>query len=166
MIIDLKKIFVNDNSSLPLEYSLDMSDLEYMGYYPLKKPVVLKGTVSNKASLVRLEASISYEYDAPCDRCGSEALRGHSVKLDKSLAVRTESEESDTILVIPDMKLDLEELIYSEVVVNLPMKHLCKEDCKGICSKCGKNLNEGECGCPKKEIDPRLSALAALLNEE
>ena len=129
MIIDLKKIFVNDNSSLPLEYSLDMSDLEYMGYYPLKKPVVLKGTVSNKASLVRLEASISYEYDAPCDRCGSEALREHSVKLDKSLAVRTESEESDTILVIPDMKLDLEELIYSEVVVNLPMKHLCKEDC-------------------------------------
>lgn len=166
MIIDLKKIFVNENSSLPLEYSLDMSNLEYMGCYPLKKPVVLSGVVSNKASLVRLEASISYEYDAPCDRCGIDAKQNLKVSLDKSLAVRTESEESDTILVIPDMKLDLEELIYSEVVVNLPMKHLCREDCKGICFRCGKNLNEGECGCSKKEIDPRLSALAALLNDE
>ncbi len=166
MIIDLKKIFVNDNSSLPIEYSLDMSDVEYMGSFPLKKPVVLKGVVSNKASLVRLEASISYEYDALCDRCGIDAKQNLRVLLDKSLAVRTESEESDTILVIPDMKLNLEELVYSEVIVNLPMKHLCREDCKGICFKCGKNLNEGKCDCNDKEIDPRLSALAALLNEE
>ena len=63
------------------------------------------------------------------------------------------------------MKLDLDELVYSEVVVSVPMKHLCKEDCKGICEKCGKNLNEGECGGPKREIDPRLSALADLLKD-
>ena len=62
------------------------------------------------------------------------------------------------------MKLDLNELVYSEVIVSLPMKHLCKDDCKGICVKCGKNLNEGRCDCPEKEIDPRLSALAELLN--
>lgn len=166
MIIDLKKIFVNDNSSLPIEYSLDMSAVEYSGCYPLKKPVKLSGTVSNKASLIRLEASVIFEYDAPCDRCGNQTLREHSVTLDKSLAIATESEESDTILVVPDMKLDLDELIYSEVIVNLPMKHLCREDCKGICSKCGKNLNDGKCDCPEKEIDPRFSALAALLNNE
>ncbi len=166
MIIDLKHIFVNDNSSQPLEYSLDMSDLEYMGEYPLKKPVKLKGKIFNKASLVRLEASVVFEYEAPCDRCGTNTRREHTVTLDKSLAVSIEAEESDTILITPDMKLNLDELVYSEVVVSLPMKHLCDEECKGICFKCGKNLNEGECNCVKKEIDPRLAVLAELLKDQ
>lgn len=164
MIIDLKKIFVNDNSSLPIEYTLDLSNVEYSGQFPLKKPVSISGTVSNQASLVRLEAEISYEFEADCDRCGKLTVHKHTVKVNKSLAVSIEGEDSDTILLVPDMKLDVDELLYAEVIVSLPMKHLCSEDCKGICVKCGKNLNEGECGCPKKEIDPRLSALADLLN--
>jgi len=61
------------------------------------------------------------------------------------------------------MKFNLEEFLYSETIVSLPMKHLCSEDCKGICSKCGKNLNEGKCDCPDREIDPRLAVLADLL---
>ena len=164
MIIDLKRIFVNDNSSLPIDYSLDLSETEYLGENPLKKPVSVVGTVSNKASLVRLEIEISYEFEAPCDRCGLVTARKHTVTVEKSLASSIEGEESDTILLVPDMKLDLDELIYTEVMLSLPMKHLCSEDCKGICFKCGKNLNEGKCDCPEKEIDPRLAALAELLN--
>ena len=163
MIIDLKKIFVNDNSSLPLEYSFDMSAVEFSGLFPLKKPVTIVGTVSNKASLVRLTADICYEYDAPCDRCGVDTKISHTVKVEKSLACAIEGEESDTIIIVPDMKLDLGEFIYSEVIVSLPMKHLCSEECKGICPKCGRNLNDGKCDCPEKEIDPRLAKLADLL---
>ena len=147
MVIDLKHIFVNENSSLPLEYKLDLSNVEYMGNYPLKKPVCIKGTISNKASLVGLKAQIFYEFEAGCDRCGCDTVHEYTVELDKSLAVSIEAEESDTILITPDMKLDLDELVYSEVIVSLPMKHLCSEECKGICFKCGKNLNEEACGC-------------------
>lgn len=164
MIIDLKQIFVTDNSSLPLEYALDLSDVEYSGLFPLKESVILNGTVSNKASLIRLEAEIVYYFDAPCDRCGLKTVKKHTVTVSKSLASSIEGEESDTILIVPDMKLDLDELIYTEVIMSLPMKHLCKKECKGICSKCGKNLNDGNCNCETKEIDPRLSALAELLN--
>ncbi len=164
MVIDLKHIFVNDGASLPLEYELNLNEVEYSGLFPLKKPVAIKGEIFNKASLIRLEAEIIYEFSAPCDRCGIDIARQHSVRLDKSLAVSIEGEDSDSILLVPDMKLDLDELIYSEVIPSLPMKHLCSEDCKGICSKCGKNLNEGKCDCPEKEIDPRLAALAELLN--
>lgn len=163
MIIDLKKIFVNDGSSLPIEYALDLSTVEYQGTFPLKKPISICGTVSNKAGLVRLSASISFEYEAGCDRCGLPTARLHTVTVDKSLAASIEGEESETILLVPDMKLDLDDLVYSEAVVSLPMKHLCNEDCKGICCKCGKNLNDGKCDCPEKEIDPRLSVLAELL---
>lgn len=164
MIIDLKRIFVNENSSLPIEYSLDMSNVDFSGCYPLKKPVEIKGSVTNKASLVELDAAVTYIYEADCDRCGVYTAKKHTLHVQKSLAPSIEGEESDSILLTPDMKLDLDELVYSEVIVSLPMKHLCNEGCKGICPKCGKNLNEGKCGCPEKEIDPRLSALADLLN--
>ena len=163
MVVDLKHIFVKDNSSLPLKYALDLSHIDYMGEYPLKKPVEIAGEITNKASLVRLEAEITFEFDSSCDRCGTRTAKRHTLKISKSLATSIEGEESDTIITVPDMKLDLDELIYTETVTNLPMKHLCDENCKGMCPKCGKNLNEGECGCPKKEIDPRLKALADLL---
>ena len=163
MVVDLKHIFVKDNSSLPLKYAWELSHIDYMGEYPLKKPVEIAGEITNKASLVRLEAEITFEFDASCDRCGTRTAKRHTLKISKSLATSIEGEESDTIITVPDMKLDLDELIYTETVTNLPMKHLCDENCKGMCPKCGKNLNEGECGCPKKEIDPRLEALADLL---
>ena len=165
MIVDLRHIFVNENSCLPIEYSLDLSDLEFAGTFPLKKPVTIKGTVSNKAGLVSFLAHIYYEFEAPCDRCGQITAKEYDIPVSKALATSVESEESDGIIATPDMKLDIDELVYAETVSNLPMKHLCREDCKGICQKCGKNLNEGECGCPSKEIDPRLAALAELLND-
>ena len=163
MIIDLKTIFVNENSSLPLDYSLDMSDFEYAGLYPLNKPVKIQGAISNKASLVRLLAQIVFEFAAPCDRCSKPTTAAVKIEVDKILATSIEGEDSDTILLVPDMKLDVDDFIYTETVVNLPMKHLCKEDCKGVCSKCGKDLNDGKCDCPEREIDPRLSVLAQLL---
>lgn len=163
MIIDLKKVFVNENETLPISYALDLSDVEYMGLYPLKKPVSIVGNIVNKASLISFNAKITYEYDALCDRCGRDSAREYTVLVDKSLATSIEGEESDTILLVPDMKLNLDELLYTEVIVSLPMKHLCSEKCKGVCAKCGKNLNDGKCDCPEKEIDPRLQALADLL---
>ena len=163
MIIDLKNVFVNDNSSLPIEFELAMSSVDLRGVFPLKSPVKISGIISNRASIVVLKASISYTYTSPCDRCGIETSEEISVNIQKALAASIEGEESDSIIIVPDMKLDLDEFIYSEVVLSLPTKHLCSDNCKGICFKCGKNLNEGKCGCPEKEIDPRLSALAELL---
>ncbi len=164
MIIDLKHIFVNENSSYPLEYSLDLSDVSHSGAFPLKKPVMLKGAVSNTSSLIRFEAEITFEFDALCDRCGKPTVKTYKVPVSKSLATSIEAEDSDTILLVPDMKLDVDDFLYTEVVVNLPLKHLCSENCKGICYKCGKNLNEGKCDCKDDDIDPRLAALRDLLN--
>ncbi|MBP3627306.1 MAG: DUF177 domain-containing protein [Clostridia bacterium] len=163
MIIDLKKVFVNEGFSLPIEYELDMSKEEFSGVFPLITPVKFNGTVSNKASLVGLNAQITYDYSADCDRCGKHVVHSHSIVVEKDLAPSIEGEENERIVLVPDMKLDLEQLVFTEVVTSLPMKHLCDENCKGLCPKCGKNLNEGDCGCPKKEIDPRLQALADLL---
>ncbi len=166
MILDCRDIFITENAVLPITYSLDMSRTDYMGDYPLKTPVTASGSVSNRAGLVTISLNMVYVFSAGCDRCGLPTDTCYSIRFEKSLAPETEGDDSDDILLVPDYKLDLDELISSEVYLSLPMKHLCRTDCKGICEKCGKNLNEGPCSCNKKEIDPRLQALADLLENE
>ena len=164
MTLDLRRIFATDNSVLDIDGSLDMSDVDIYYGFPLKKPVKYHGTVSNSSSMVNLNLQIDFEVCAPCDRCGVLASECHSVTIDKSLAASLQRQESDTIIVVPDMRLEVDELVYSEVILNLPTKHLCKEDCKGLCQKCGKNLNEGKCGCDSSDPDPRFEKLRELLN--
>ena len=165
MVLDLKKVFITENEILPIEYSMDMSETEYTGEYPLKKPVTVSGKISNKAGLVTISLSMVYVFSADCNRCGLPTETTYSICLEKSLAPEIEGEDSDSILLVPGMKLDLDELVYTEVLLSLPMKHLCRDDCKGICFNCGKNLNEGSCNCSTREVDPRLQALADLLKD-
>ena len=62
-------------------------------------------------------------------------------------------------------KLDLLDLLREQIMLNLPMKPLCNELCKGICLKCGADLNAGNCNCAAKDIDPRLQALKKILDK-
>lgn len=166
MILDLKKLFITENYTLPIDYSVNLSDVEYMGEYPLKKPIKVTGKVTNRAGLVTLSISMVYVFSAPCDRCGLPTETQYEVTLEKSLAPEIAGIENDDIILVEDLKLDLDELVYTEIVVSLPMKHLCRESCEGICPLCGKNLNDGKCNCETKQIDPRLQALADLLKQE
>ncbi len=163
MVLNLKRIFATDNSVLEIGHTLDMSDVDFMGNFPLKNPIEISGLVSNKASVVSLNLLIEYVFDAPCDRCGVDAAHKHTVTVDKLLATTIERQDSDTIITVPDMQFDVDEFVYSEVILNLPSKHLCKDDCKGLCTKCGKNLNQGKCDCDTKDVDPRFAKLLELL---
>lgn len=62
-------------------------------------------------------------------------------------------------------ELDLEELLMEQVLLNIQMKPLCDENCRGICSQCGTNLNTGTCSCETKKIDSRLEVLKKLLEK-
>ena len=73
---------------------------------------------------------------------------------------------SDDYILTEGNSLDLDELVVSDILLELPTKLLCKEDCKGLCSSCGRNLNEGKCGCEEKTVDPRLEVLRQLLDKK
>ena len=163
MILDLKKAFITDGYVAPIEFELDLSDIEFSGVFPLKKPISVSGKVTNKAGVVLLSIHCVACYDAPCDRCGEEAVREITVDNEYILATEIENEDNDFILLVSDMKLNLAELCRTDVLLHIPMKHLCCDDCRGICAQCGTNLNKDTCSCGGKEIDPRLQALADLL---
>ena len=164
MILDLKSIFISEGASLPVDFELDMQDMEFSGICPIKKPVVVNGSVFNRAGIVTVLLNCAVEFSAPCDRCGKDTVKNHSVQIERVLVSQLADRESDDIIEIPDMQLDVWQLCIDEIVLFLPMKHLCREDCKGVCATCGKDLNEGKCGCESVSHDPRLAALAQLLD--
>ena len=164
MVLDLKSVFANEGKEIDIDYSLDMSDTDYSGGYPLKTPVSVKGRVFNRAGVVNLFLKMDYSFSAPCDRCGTDTVRDYGVEFERMLAPSIEGEESDTIITVPDMMLDVDELVFTEVFLSLPRKHLCSETCKGYCLSCGKNLNEGSCDCKNDDVDPRFAKLKELLD--
>ena len=163
MIIDLKPLFAGDTAEIPLDKKFDFSGEAFSGDYPLKKPVETKGAVKSRADVVAIDALSKVFYSGQCDRCGQDINNVYDIETKRDIVTKTHTDENDELIVVPDMRLDLGELIFSEVVLGLPMKHLCKEDCKGICGKCGKNLNVSDCDCRETEIDPRFAALQELL---
>ena len=87
-----------------------------------------------------------------CDRCLTRAATNQAHEFE---------EEFDKSLAIDEV-LDVTELLRDVLLAGQPMKNLCKADCKGLCPSCGANLNDGECGCDKFIVDPRLAALKGL----
>ena len=73
-------------------------------------------------------------------------------------------EESGEKSYVEGYNLNVDELVYDEILLNLPMKVLCKPNCKGICNRCGMNLNYGECGCDRESLDPRMSVIRDIFN--
>ena len=163
MILDLKRIFVTDNSSLPLDFELDLSELEFSKAHPLKKPIAVCGNVENRAGVVSLKVKCIGEYDADCDRCGEPCVKPFEIEVDRIVVESLSGEDTGEYIIADGYKLDIDEVASAEVVLGLPAKHLCSEDCKGVCSECGKNLNSGPCSCKKDTVDPRLAVLAELL---
>ena len=85
--------------------------------------------------------------------------------LDSLVAQELEDEENDEILLLEGTELDLDQVVTEAFVLAMDTKNLCSDDCKGLCAGCGANLNVEPCRC-RPEVDPRLAALAQLLDKE
>ena len=166
MVLDLKGFFNGGNREFKIETELDFSGEEYGGEHIFPKPVAVIGKISNKADVTHIDLVCKVPIVKSCDRCGKMTAKDLTVNINRVAVNHLEREEDDEILLIPDEKLDLYEFCFGEILLSVPMKHLCSEDCKGICLNCGKNLNEGSCGCVTKSIDPRLEVLATLLEQD
>ena len=165
MLLDLKPLFAGSRDFLSVDFEMDLSELEFLGVKPLHAPVAINGKIVSRAGIVESQLSCKVSYVGVCDRCLKETVKDYTVEINRTIVVSLENEENDDIAVVPDMQLDLDDFCYPDIVMSLPTKLLCKENCKGLCSVCGKDLNEGDCGCTVKEIDPRLAALAELLKD-
>lgn len=156
-------------------YGAEEVDLEDEGAR-LVADARVEGKASRKGDEVRLRGEIKTEVELLCDRCLAPKRAPLAVEFDTSFipeaaeAAKTENVEllaEDLVLSAYDGEaVDLDELVREQVLLALPSRRLCGEDCKGLCPKCGTDLNAGHCSCEQGEIDPRWSALAGLTDKK
>lgn len=163
MFIELEPLFNNVGMSQPFDYSMDFSDEEFWADRPFKTPVKIKGEVANRAGIVCINAEATVEVVTDCNRCAASVNRVFTVPVSHTLVTSLNDEDNDELILVEDMHFELDPLVREDVFLSLPSKILCKDDCKGVCQFCGTDLNVSQCSC-KKPIDPRLEALAQLLD--
>ena len=166
MLLGLSKIIDCPGQSVPFSVSVDLSDLCYGVSYPVSEPVLAQGTVRNTAGVLMMEGQVSTTIHGICDRCAGPFDREVRFPIHVVLVTELANEENEDEWVFPleGDSADLDDIVRTVFVLNLDSKLLCKEDCKGLCPRCGKNLNEGPCNC-QKELDPRFAALKQLLEK-
>lgn len=163
MILDLKGVFDCEGYSRRVSCELDMSGFEDRpGEFPFKKPLAVEAFLQNRAGVVELGVSADAVFTAQCDRCLAPIEEKLGFSFDSVLVKKlADPNEDSDLVVVEDEKFDLDEYVRTNVILELPMKHLCKPDCRGLCPVCGKNLNEGECGCHRGG-DSAFSVLESL----
>ena len=166
MLLGLSEIMDRPGASVAFSTSVDLSDLLYGTCYPVSEAVLASGKVRNTAGVLMMSGQISTTIHGVCDRCASEFDEDVSFPIDVVLVTELSNEENEDEWVFPleGDSADLEDIIRTVFVLNLDSKLLCKPDCKGMCCRCGKNLNDGPCSC-QKELDPRFAALQQLLEK-
>ncbi len=144
----------NEDSLLTAVYS----DVDFT------EPITVTGNVKNMAGYMVLSADVKVTYHTMCARCAEPVSSTLEISFEKDIASSGDvSADNDDYIIIEDKKVDLLPSVEEEIMLEMPSRTLCKEDCLGLCQKCGKNLNEGDCSCEKKEVDPRLAILKTLL---
>ncbi len=163
MQIKLTQLLKNDGEQVDICYGLDLSEVELWGERPLKTPVKVEGNIKNRADMVSLTLSITAQVETQCARCLKSVSQTVQTDVSYDIVTELQNEDDEHLLLIEGDELDVDETVRTALLLDMPMRFLCSEDCKGLCSKCGADLNEGDCGCDKQEVDPRLAILKTLL---
>jgi len=164
MRINLKDLWSGLKSSVDFDYTIDLSKEEVNFEYPFKKPVELSGRISDMAGVLSLTATIEAEVTSACARCSKPVTYQKEVFCDFVLMQEDDgtADEGDGVFVTGD-EVDLDEILIPELILDMELVVLCKEDCRGLCPKCGQDLNAGECSCDKSTGNKPFADLAKLL---
>lgn len=169
MRIELDKLGKN-GTAFAHAYQPEDLGLEEDGVH-LTRPPAVKGRIDRDGHQVRVKGSIAAEAEVECDRC----LQPISVPVDTEFDVSyvptmdyvagetPELNEEDLIVsVFDDESIEIDDLAREQVLLALPSRVLCREDCKGLCPVCGINKNMQACQCESADVDPRWAALKDL----
>ncbi len=147
MVLNLKQIYEIVGEKLQADYRIPSESLDYVKGYVFSAPISVSAKAVNRAGVVTLSYTVKVTLKAECDRCLSEFEREYDFSFEHILVRSLNSEDNDEYIVTPNDKLDLDELAVSDILLSLPSKMLCKDDCKGLCCHCGANLNINVCNC-------------------
>ena len=168
MFVNLTDVFTNEGKVVTVQAETELEQIEIGDIvFSVKDKTPVNLTFANIGKgKVRIVGDTEMTFAMRCDRCLKP--------VDQTLTLRFDREvfAPDMIESIPDgeqefmegFTLDVEDLLHNEIVINWPMKVLCKPDCKGICRQCGQDLNTGTCDCDTFVPDPRMAVIKDIFN--
>ncbi|MGM9977608.1 MAG: YceD family protein [Clostridium sp.] len=152
--------------SKKVSYDVDLKDFYFDGEkIKSSEKIVLLGEATYKDEIIILNANLKGNLELICSRCLDTFIYPIDIDIEERFTSNETLEDEEVILVNSDV-IDITEIVEKAIISTLPIKRLCKEDCKGLCQSCGANLNKEECSCNNEDIDLRLADLKALLNNK
>jgi uncharacterized protein len=163
----VRGILADPGQVIPVEEELTLTEVVLGGeHIPFLDSCHVQGTISNLGNeILRFDGQAVTRLEMRCARCNKPVEVPMQVEISQRFAKESagdEDEDEDDTEPITNDHIDLENVIFHEIQLSIPMKVLCSEDCKGLCPICGQDLNEGSCHCETKETDPRWNALKDL----
>lgn len=161
--IDITNIKNINGAKLKLELSEELESLKTsFGSLKFKEPIVFKGILCHENTKFILEGNLKTVIELNCSSCNEIIDRKIDLDVNEIFAEYDDSEEGE-IWIFKGNSIELDEMIVSNIVLDIPMKVLCSKDCKGLCPKCGHNLNISNCNCDFIELDPRFEKLNQII---
>ena len=162
MFLELESLFNTPGLDLPFAYALPEQPAELEGDgFPLAERPRIDGVLRNRTGIVEMDGTATVTLSAPCDRCAAPFTAELRIPLRHTLVRELNDETNDDFVLVEQFRWSPDALIWEDIVLAMPPKLLCREDCRGLCPQCGQNRNEGICACAQKG-DPRLAALREL----
>jgi len=169
MLENLTDIFTSENKSVSKEINWEPEAIEVAGVqYDILEKSPMKIDLKNIGKgqvLVKITGSLTLKLG--CDRCLKDVIYPFTLDIEEEVVSpeREEMMDPDDVNYMDGYNLKVDDLICSDIALNWPMKILCREDCKGICRICGKDLNTGTCGCDTFVPSPGLAGIKEIINE-
>ncbi len=166
MIIDVSNILKESGVSRSVSGEAKLDDIVYRGSgYRFTKPLSVTGTVANNGKNLFVSLHVKAEFITECARCMEDTAASAEFDAEEVFVREDElSSDGEDVRVYTGHTIDVGEVIAENFLMNVSARYLCSPDCKGLCGKCGKNLNKGDCGCIKDDIDPRWAGLLDIMN--
>ncbi len=165
MYLDLHEIIEMPGRSVPFQCELDRERLSFPTLVAFHGPVTARGQVKNIAGVLELACDVEADMSVRCDRCGRVFEKRLTPRYAATLQADAEDADSENVFPLTGDGVDVSDVAETCMILDMDTKFLCRDDCKGLCPTCGKDLNDGACGC-KKQIDPRMAVLGQLLDDD
>ena len=164
MLLDLREIIGVPGGKVAFDYEPDLSDAALGSVVRINQPSRAAGDVVNHAGALTFSAIVDAVCVCVCARCLKEFEYPVHQQISAYLTEGGENEENSDCYFLQGDLIDADEIITTEFILELDQRHMCREDCAGLCEKCGADLNNGPCDCGAK-IDSRLAVLGQLLEK-
>lgn len=163
MVLNLKQLgggASHGEKSLDFSCDADLSAVCLWGGFPFKDPVLVTGRVVLRSGIYTLSYTAAFKMTGECARCLSPVANNISAEYEHTVLFKTrDGEIDDNFILAPGGELDLDLLVASDILLQFSGVMICRDDCAGLCQRCGKNLNNGDCGCGPDLPVSRFDAL-------